>query len=216
MSKDALLQQAVMDELEWEPRVTAAHIGVTAREGVVTLTGHVPTFWEKQAAEAAAARVKGVKAVVDEIAVELLGNPVSDERLAEQSLAILAHDSSLPQDAVHVKVDKGHVTLMGEVEWQFQREAAERDIHTLAGVAWISNKITIKPSSVVEQVKEKIHKALDRVAPFEADTISVVAKGGTVTLSGIVDTAYERDLVEDAAWSVPGVVQVNDDLEIAW
>ncbi len=190
MAKDALLQQSVIDELEWEPKVSSAHIGVIARDGVVTLTGHVPTYWEKQAAESAAARVKGVKAVVDEIAVELLGNPVSDERLAEHALASLAHDSSLPRDKLQVKVDKGHVTLTGEVEWQFQREAAERDIHTLAGVAWISNKITIKPSAVVEEVREKIHKALARVAPFEADTISVVAKGGTVTLSGIVDTDY--------------------------
>ena len=216
MSSDALLQELVMEELEWEPSVTAAHIGVTARSGMVTLTGHVGNYWEKQSAEAAAARVKGVKAVVDQIAVELLGNPVSDERLAQHALANLAHDASLPKDQIHVKVEAGHVTLTGQVEWKFQKEAAERDVQRLAGVAWISNKITIKPGVVVDQVHERIHRALDRVAPFEADSISVVAEGGRITLSGIVDSAHERDLVEDAAWSVPGVTQVKDDLTLTW
>ncbi len=111
MSKDIQLRQAVMDELEWEPVVSAAHIGVAARDGIVTLSGHVPNFWEKDAAETAAARVKGVQAVVEEIKVELLGNPVADERIAEDALRNLANDASLPRDGIQVKVEKGHITL---------------------------------------------------------------------------------------------------------
>jgi len=104
-SRDTSLQAAVMEELEWDPRVTAAHIGVAAHDGIVTLTGHVPTFWEKEAAEQAAARVRGVKGVVEELKVELLGNPVPDERLAGDALQHLAMDSSVPADTIQVQVE---------------------------------------------------------------------------------------------------------------
>jgi osmotically-inducible protein OsmY len=216
MSKDAQLQQDVRDELEWEPAVTAAHIGVTAKDGVVTLTGHVPSFWEKSAAETAAARVKGVKAVVEEVKVELLGNPEPDERLAEDALRNLNKDASLPRDGVHVKVEKGHVTLAGEVEWKFQKTAAEVAVHKLTGVTWVSNNITIKPRADVFEVRQQIRKALDRVAPYDADNIVVHSEGSKIILSGEVGTSYERILAEDAAWSVPGVTQVKDNIAIAW
>jgi len=216
MSKDALLQQAVREELEWDPAVTAAHIGVTAKDGVVTLTGHVPSFWEKGAAETAAARVKGVKAVVEEIKVELLGNPEPDERLAEDALRNLSKDTSLPKDRIQVKVEKGHITLTGTVEWKFQKTAAEVAVHRLPGVTWVTNKITIKPHADVFEVRQQIRKALDRVAPFDADNIVIHADGGKIILSGEVGTSYERILAEDAAWSVPGVTQVKDNIAIAW
>ena len=216
MSKDALLQQAVRDELEWEPAVTAAHVGVTAKDGVVTLTGHVPTFWEKGAAEAAAARVKGVKAVVEEIKVGLLGNPEPDERLAEDALRNLSKDTSLPEDRVRVKVEKGHITLTGEVEWKFQKTAAEAAIHKLPGLTWVTNKITIKPHANAFEVRKQIRRALDRVAPYDSDDIVVHAEGSKITLSGEVGTSYERVLAEDAAWSVPGVTQVKDNIALSW
>ena len=216
MSKDMLLQQAVRDELEWEPAVTAAHIGVTAKDGIVTLSGHVPTFWEKGAAETAAARVKGVKAVVEEIKVELIGNPEPDERIAEDALRNLSKDTSLPRDRLQVKVEKGHVTLTGEVEWKFQKTAAEVAIHKLPGVTWVTNKITIKPRADALEVRNQIRKALDRVAPYDTDNIVIHADGSKITLSGEVGTSYERVLAEDAAWSVPGVTQVKDNIAIAW
>jgi osmotically-inducible protein OsmY len=216
MSKDAQLQQAVQDELAWEPMVTAAHIGVTAHDGIVTLTGHVPNFWEKGAAETAAARVRGVKAVVDEMRVELLGNPVPDERLAEDALRNLASDTSLPDDGIQVKVENGHITLTGEVEWKFQQTAAELAVHKLPGVRWVSNKIRIRPRADVFEVRQQIRKALDRIAPFEADNIVIHADGGKVTLSGEVDTAYARSLCEEAAWSVPGVTDVDDRIAVGW
>jgi osmotically-inducible protein OsmY len=216
MSKDAQLQQAVSDELAWEPTVTAAHVGVAAHNGIVTLTGHVPNFWEKDAAESAAARVKGVKAVVEEIKVALLGDSVPDERLAGDVLRNLANDTSLPKDTIHVKVEKGHITLTGEVAWKFQKTAAEAAVHKLPGVSWITNSLSIKPHANVFEVREKIRSALDRVAPFDADSIVVHADGGKITLTGEVESYYERDLADVAAWSVPGVTQVKDNIAIAW
>ncbi len=216
MLNDSQVQQAVLDELQWEPAVTAAHIGVAAHNGVVTLTGHVPNYWQKDAAEAAAARVKGVRAVVEELKVELFGNPVSDERLAEDALSHLAKDTSLPKDGIQVQVENGHLTLSGEVEWNFQKQAAETAVHKLPGLTWVSNKLTIKPRANVHEVQQKIRKALDRVAPFDADAIVVHANGGEITLTGEVDTVYERDLAEDAAWSVPGVTMVRDNIAIVW
>jgi osmotically-inducible protein OsmY len=187
-----------------------------AKDGVVTLTGHVPTFWEKGAAETAAARVKGVKAVVEEIKVELLGNPEPDERLAEDALRSLSKDTSVPKDRIHVKVEKGHVTLTGEVDWKFQKTAAEIAIHKLLGVTWVTNKITIEPRADIFEVRQQIRKALDRVAPYDSDNIVIHADGSKITLSGEVTTPYERILAEDAAWSVPGVTQVKDNIAIAW
>jgi osmotically-inducible protein OsmY len=216
MSKDAQLQQAVRDELAWEPAVTAAHLGVAANNGIVTLTGHVPNFWQKEAAETAAARVKGVKAVVEEIKVELFGDTVPDENLAKDVLRNLFNDTSLPKDGIHVKVEKGHITLSGEVEWKFQKVAAAAAVNKLHGVSWVSNLLTIKPHVNVFEVREKIRSALFRVAPFDADNIVIHSDGGKITLTGEVDTYYERDLVDIAAWSVPGVTQVKDNIAIVW
>lgn len=215
MSKDATLQQAVMDELEWEPSVAAAHIGVAVHNGVVTLTGHVPTFWEKQAAEAAAARVKGVRAVAEELKVELLGNPVADERIAQDALDHIAKDSCLPKDRIQVHADNGHVTLTGDVDWKFQKVAAKQAVSRLPGVTWVSNRIELNPPTVAADVRDKIRRALERTAPFDAEGIVVQEDAGKITLRGEVETLYERDLVERAAWSVPGVLTVNDKIEIA-
>jgi osmotically-inducible protein OsmY len=216
MSNDIQLQQAVLEELAWDPKVTAAHIGVTARNGIVTLTGHVPTFWEKQEAEHAAARVKGVRAVVEELKVELLGNPVADERIAANALDHIACDSCLPTERIQVQVDNGHVTLTGEVDWKFQKNAAQQAVQKLPGVRWVTNNIRLCPPSVAAGVREKINKALERVAPFDLDGIVVHEDAGKVTLLGEVDSLYERDLIETAAWSVPGVLDVKDKIIITW
>ncbi|MEX1277661.1 MAG: BON domain-containing protein, partial [Chloroflexota bacterium] len=127
---DKQIQQAVIDELDWEPSVDAGHIGVTASDGVVTLSGHVPTYWEKRAAERAARRVKGVKAIVEEIEVRLRGeNRGADDTIAERALQRLASDAAVPKDRITLKVEDGWVTLSGEVDWHFQKTAAEHDVH---------------------------------------------------------------------------------------
>ena len=217
MMNDKQLQQSVTEELTWEPSITSAHIGVTAREGVVTLSGHVPSYWEKRSAEAATSRVKGVKAVVEEIKVQLFGgNLWTDEKIADSALQNLASDSSVPKEKIKLKVEKGWVTLTGEVDWNYQKQAAEQDIHRLFSVIGVTNEIKIKPHVQAYEVREKIEKALERVAPFDAADISIKMDGGKVTLGGNVRNWHERNLVETAAWSVPGVTQVQDKITLTW
>jgi osmotically-inducible protein OsmY len=166
---DKQLQQSVIDELAWEPSVTSEHIGVTAREGVITLSGHVPSYWEKRAAQTAASRVKGVKAVVEEIEVKLFGGNIwADEKIAERALQNLASDGSVPKDRVKLTVEKGWVHLIGDVDWNYQKTAADFAVHRLTGVLGVMNEIKIKPHVQAYEVREKIEKALKRVAAFDA------------------------------------------------
>jgi osmotically-inducible protein OsmY len=217
MMTDKQLQQSVADELAWEPSVTSAHIGVTAKEGVVTLSGHVPTYWEKRSAENAASRVKGVKAVVEEITVRVLGSHLwADDKIAKYALQNLASDSSVPKDRIKLTVEKGLVTLTGEVDWNYQKSAAEYDVHRLSGVVGVMNEIKIKPEVQASEVREKIEKALKRTAVFDAASITIKTDGSKVTLGGNLRSWNERDLVETAAWSVPGVTQVQDKIALTW
>ena len=212
---DKQLQQSVIDELDWEPSVDASHIGVTASNGVVTLSGHVPTYWEKRTAERAAQRVKGVKALVEEIEVQLRGEDRwADDTIAERALQRLASDAAVPKDRITLKVEDGWVTLDGEVDWNFQKTAAEHDVHNITGVRGLTNKISIKPQVRSFEVREKIAKALARTAALDAAAISIKSDDGSVTLRGKVHSWSERQLVEDAAWSAPGVKEVNDRLSI--
>lgn len=214
---DKQLQQSVIDELAWEPSVTSEHIGVTAREGVITLSGHVPSYWEKRAAQTAASRVKGVKAVVEEIEVKLFGGNIwADEKIAEQALLNLASDSAVPKDRVKLTVEKGWVHLIGDVDWNYQKTAADFAVHRLTGVLGVMNEIKIKPHVQAYEVREKIEKALKRVAAFDAQHISINIDGGKVTLGGKLNNWYERNLAETAAWSVPGVTQVQDKISLNW
>ena len=213
---DKQLQQAVIDELDWEPSVDASHIGVTASNGVVTLSGHVPTYWAKRTTEKAAQRVKGVKAIVEEIEVQLRNEDRwADEPIAERALQRLASDAALPKDRITLKVEDGWVALNGEVEWQYQKMAAEHDVQNVAGVRGLTNKISIKPGLQPYEVREKIAKALARTAALDAAGISIQTHDSKVTLSGKVHSWSERKLVENAAWSVPGVTEVNDKLALS-
>jgi osmotically-inducible protein OsmY len=216
MSQNDQLQQAVLAELRWEPSVTAAHIGVTADAGVVSLTGHVDSFVEKLAAETAARRVKGVKAVVEEIEVRLPFDATrTDEDIAAAVIERLAWDASVPSDAVKVKVEGGWVTLNGEVKWQFQRIAAAEDAHRLSGVRGVSNQITIRPVVNASVLNDGITHALHRSWFFDPLTVIVSAEGGTVRLGGTVRTPHERQVAAATAWSAPGVTDVINDIEIA-
>ena len=157
MTDDRRLQQAVLAELSWEPSVTAAHIGVTAKDGVVTLSGHVENFAEKQAAEDAARRVRGVKAVAEEIEVRLaFETSRSDDEIAAAAIDRLAWDVSVPRDAVKVNVEQGWVTLSGEVQWHYQKEAAGQDVQRLWGVTGLSNQISITPVIDTANVSDDI------------------------------------------------------------
>jgi osmotically-inducible protein OsmY len=208
---DESLKQSVLDELAWDPSVADAHIGVTASGGVVTLTGHVGSYSEKCAAEHAVGRVAGVKAIAEELRIRYLYSVGhGDEDIAKQALNVLAWDLSVPKDKVKVKVDKGWITLSGDVNWYYQKHAAEMDVRKLLGVMGVSNQIVIKPGAQASDVRKEIKAAFERNAEFEAEHIAVSVDGGEVTLSGKVDSYYERTLAEHTAWSAPGVTQVHD------
>ncbi len=216
MRSDHQLMQAVLEHLDCDPAINASHIGVAVRDGVVTLSGHVPSLGEERAALVSAGQVKGVKAVVDQVDVELPGNcQTSDEVVAQQAYARLASNQSVPVEQIRITVDNGVVTLRGEVHWQYQRRAAEEDLHKLACIRGINNEIEIKPAVKPENVHEKIHQLLQRIAPTERDDIEVKCDGGRVVLSGTVNTWHEKSMIENAAWSVPGVTEVIDEVMVA-
>jgi osmotically-inducible protein OsmY len=216
MNDDLQLQQRVIDELEFEPSVNAAHIGVSVREGVVTLSGHVESFIEKFAAERTAQRVKGVKAVAQELVVHLPSDrKTADDEIAARAVRLLSWDALVPHDRISVKVEHGIVTLDGEVDWHYQRTEAEYDVRKLGGVKAVINGIVVKPRVRPEDIHAKIRAALERNAEVEASNISVNVSGGKVTLGGKVNAWTEREAVERAAWSAPGVTQVEDQIVLA-
>ena len=192
MSHDTSLQHRVTAELVWDPAVTSSGIGVTAKDGVVALSGQVGTYDEKLAAEAAACRVRGVKALVQEIEVVVQDERKrSDEDIAASAIARLAWNVAVPPDRVFVKVSKGTVTLTGEVDHRFEAEVSEREIRQLSGVVAVNNRIGVKPQVDVEDVSDNIAEALDRSWLFDPKTVTVTAEGGTVTLGGTVHTMQE-------------------------
>ncbi|MGD0720921.1 MAG: BON domain-containing protein [Roseiarcus sp.] len=215
MSQDANLQQAVLSELAWEPSVTAAHIGVTAKAGVVTLTGHVESFVEKHAAESAARRVKGVKAVAEEIEVRLsFDRKRGDDDIAAAAIERLSWDVSVPADAVKVSVEQGWVTLAGAVDWHYQRAAAEQDVRGLHGVVGVSNQMEIKPRVDAANVDDAIRRAMHRSWYFDPDAVKVTAVGGKVRLTGTVHSWHERELATTTAWAAPGATSVENDIVV--
>jgi osmotically-inducible protein OsmY len=180
----------------------------------MTLSGHVPSYWEKRAAQSAASRVKGVKAVVEEIDVKLFGGSIwANDKIAERALQNLASDGSAPKERIKLAVEKGWVTLSGDVDWNYQKMAAENTVHRLFGVLGVVNEIKIKPKVHAYYVREKIEKALGRVAAFDAQRLSINIDGGKVTLGGKLDN---RGFAETAAWSVPGVTQAQDKISLSW
>lgn len=215
MSSDSDLQRAVMAELTWEPSVTSAHIGVTANGGVIALTGHVESYAEKHSAEVAATRVKGVKAVAEEIEVRLpMDARRSDEEIAAAAIERLSWDVSVPKDAVSVKVENGWVTLSGQVDWYFQKDLAQQDVRRLFGVMGLSNQLTIKPKVDAADISDDITHALHRTWFYEPSKVNVSASGGRVKLTGHVGTYYDRETAANTAWAAPGVTGVENDIVI--
>ena len=216
MSNDTQLQSSVLAELKWRPSVDAAHIGVAADDGIVTLTGQVHHYTEKLAAEDAAKDVFGVKGIANDIKVEPLGSPTqSDKDIAAAALSALKWDYEVPDDKVGVVVKDGWVTLNGTVDWQFQKDAAYRCVRYLLGVMGVINSIAIKPSAKWIDVKTKIEEAFRRNADLDARRITVATSDGRVTLTGTVRNWSERNAAVSSSWAAPGVTWVEDDLVIS-
>jgi len=219
MPDDLTLQAMVMAELEWEPSLDAAHVGVTAKNGVVTLSGFVDSYVAKSVAERAAARVQGVKAIAEEMEVRLPNHQQhADDEIAERAVRILNWDIEVPHDRLNVKVEHGVVTLTGDVNYQFQRAAAESAVRRLGGTRGVINLIRVVPpagrSTDPDLVQQRIENALRRNAEVEASRIDVGVNGGKVTLRGQVRTWFERSVAEHAAWGAPGVTEVKDELRV--
>ena len=216
MSNDLALRADIEAELEFEPSLTAAGIGVAVKDGVATLTGHVPSFFEKLAAERATGRVKGIRAIAEELEVRLPFSVKHDDgEIARRALAILEWGTFPSVKADHVKVEKGWVTLTGEVDWQYQKQSAVDAIRRLAGVVGVSNLIAIRPHVTEGNVQDSISKAYRRNAELESAGIKVSVDGGRVSLSGKVHNWRVRRTAENAAWAIPSVTQVVDNLIVA-
>ncbi|HXN41150.1 MAG TPA: BON domain-containing protein [Myxococcaceae bacterium] len=214
---DEQIQKDVLAELKWDARVQPNEIGVAVKEGIVTLTGWVDSYIKRWAAEESAQRVRGVKAVVNEIEVRL---PTSaertDEDLAKAAVEALELDALVPAEKVQVTVSKGWVTLRGEVEWQYQKEDADRVIRRLTGVRGVTNLITVKPRVTSTELKEKIQSALLRSAQTDAQRITVEVQGTKVILKGTVRSWAEREEAERAAWLAPGVTAVDNRITVSY
>lgn len=218
MKTDLQLQRDVIDELKFEPSIRDTEIGVAVKAGVVTLTGFVDSYAEKFSAERSAERVNGVKAVADEIKVKLLGTyQRSDTEIAHAVVNALRWDIQVPDDRIKATVDGGWVDLEGDVEWQYQKWAAEGAVRNLTGIKGVTNLITVKPKRVsTHEVSQKIKDSLRRHAERDADRITIEAKDGQVTLRGTVSSFAERQDAERAAWQAPGVTKVDDYIAVAY
>jgi len=210
MRNDQQLQSDVEWELKWDPSLKAEQIGVSAKDGVIELDGHVDSYFEKWSAERAALKVTDVKAVASEIKVELPTSSIrTDEDIARTASEQLEWNLSVP-DTVKVQVTDGRVSLVGTTDWQYQKVAAEKSVRSLQGVTWLFNQIKVTPRANAGVLKVDIENALKRHAETDAKNILVETAGGTVTLSGKVSSWGEREDAQRAAWAAPGVTMVKD------
>jgi osmotically-inducible protein OsmY len=212
---DLALQITIQAAMSWEPGLDGASIRVMAKDGKIFLDGTVETLMDKFAAYATASRVPGVKSVVSSLRVLLpSAGHADDDKILEMARATLAWDISLSPHKLAVDIDRGWVTLSGEVSREYQRETAEQDIARLQGVLGVSNNISIKPTVNVLKMTDAIMRALHRHWSFDPKSVQVSAEGGKIRLSGEVRSQHEKDLVSATAWRAPGATSVQNDLTI--
>ncbi|MGE0410212.1 MAG: BON domain-containing protein [Amphiplicatus sp.] len=216
MRSDEEIRDDILAEIDWDPRIESTDVGVTVKDGAVSLMGTVNTYAEKIAAEEAAKRVKGVRAIAEEIKVKLpSSDKTTDEEIAKRIAHILQWNTSIPGDDIKAEVRSGFVTLTGDVDWNYQREYAKTLVSGVRGVSAVSNMIKVKTRVLAGDVTREITRALHRNADVEASKVKFDVAGGRVTLRGDVKAWYERKLVEDAVWAAPGVTDVVDNLRVA-
>lgn len=216
MKTDAQIQHDVIDQLKWEPALNAAEIGVSVKNGVVTLSGIVDSFYKKITAELTASKVAGVRAVAEDIQVGV--SPVfrrTDTEIAEYILNALKWNTAVPDERIKVKVEDGVVTLEGEVEWDYQRTMTTAAINHIAGIRKINNNVKVRPQSAPADIRKKIMAAFHRSASIDADRINVEVIGTKVVLTGKVRSFAERTDAGWAAWAAPGITQVDNQLTMS-
>jgi len=212
---DAKIRQDILDELEFEPSIDANDIGVAVENGVVTLTGYVPTYPQKLAVEHAGARIKGVKAIAEEIQVRYhQGAGSADDEIAQRIVDMLKWSTLVPEGKVQIKVQHGWVTLTGVLDWNYQRRGAEDVVRNVRGVAGIKNLIELRSRVVASDVRKQIESALRRTAELEGRGIDVKVTGNEVVLEGTVKSWHDRKIAEQAAWATGGVTSVIDRLAV--
>ena len=213
---DRTLRDDVIEALDFQPSVTATNIGVSVHSNVVTLSGHVNSYAEKIAAAQCTQRVRGVKAVAEELVVRYpFDKQIADDQIAQRALHILEWDWNVPKDAIKVKVQQGSVTMTGQVPWYYQKLAAERAVRKLSGVVLLNNDVTVATQANTSDVEAKIKAAFRRDAELEGNAIRVSVEKDKVRLEGKVKAYRERTLAQNAAWSIPGVTRVEDLLVVA-
>jgi osmotically-inducible protein OsmY len=210
------LRTRVLDELDWEPSIDSADIGIAVKDGVVTLSGHVPTYAQKRTAERTVIRLSGVKGVANEIDVHLPSeHKRSDANLAQAAIQAIERNIQIPADSVKVKVDSAWITLEGVVHWDYQRRRAERAVRYLMGVRGVNNLLRVKERATPGDLRARIKRALERRIDEEAKRVSVSVDGDTVTLTGTVPSWTDRDDIENAVWAAPGIAKVENKLKVS-
>lgn len=215
MKTDAQIQKDVIAEIKWDPFLTVSEIGVSVKNGIVTLSGHVDTYSKKMAAEKAAKRVSGVKVVAEDIQVGISPDyKKTDTEIAEAILNALKWHTAVQQEKIKIKVEEGVVRLEGEVEWEYQRNNVKHAIENLVGVRSVINLITLKPIVSAFDIEQKISNAFHRSATINAERITASVIGSKVILRGKVHSFTEKEEAEREAWAAPGVSSVENKVEI--